>query len=81
MFKVMSTEILKFKKERNLPSRSLYGQTIVGYKSILSGNGDKWAIKRKIMSRVFAKANMGDVFDDCKPVALMQVREESLNRT
>ena len=33
---------------------------------VFSGNGIRWAVKRKIMSQFFAKTNMKELFNSCK---------------
>jgi len=73
LFKLFATDLTHFQKSEKLPSRSLFGEKIVGYNSILSGSGHKWAKKRTIMSKYFAKTNMGDIFELCKPVAVNRI--------
>ena len=66
MLKQCATDLKSFSKVDNLPNRSLFGQKIIGTNSILSGGGLRWAVKRKIMSRFFAKTNMKDMFNAAK---------------
>ena len=51
-------DVVNFIKVDHLPNRSLFGQRITGTYSILTGGGQEWAMKRKVMSSVFAKQNM-----------------------
>ena len=74
MIKLVTTDLNNFIKMDDLPNRSLYGQRIVGWNSILTGGGRNWAIKRKVMSKFFSKANMTDVFELCKPMMVNYVR-------
>ena len=67
ILKGVSTDLKQFKKFDGLPNRSLYGQRLVGKQSILSGNGLKWAVKRKVMIQFFAKTNLNTLFEACKP--------------
>ena len=67
MLKLVSTDLISFKKVAALPNRSLFGQKIIGTDSILSGGGLRWAVKRKCMSQFFAKNNMSELFKVCKP--------------
>ena len=80
MLKQCATDLKSFSKVDNLPNRSLFGQKIIGTSSVLSGGGLKWAVKRKIMSRFFAKTNMKDMFDAARPhmegVELRRWREQ-----
>ena len=74
MFKVVTSDLNSFSKLDDLPNRSLYGQRIAGWNSILTGGGHNWAIKRKVMSKFFAKANMTEAFELCKPLIQNYVR-------
>ena len=67
MLKQCATDLKSFSKVNNLPNRHLFGQKIIGTDSILSGGGLKWAVKRKVMSRFFAKTNMKEMFEAAKP--------------
>ena len=67
ILKDVTTDLKHFKKFDGLPNRSLYGQRLVGTESILSGNGLSWALKRKVMTKFFAKASMEELFNACKP--------------
>ena len=74
MFKVVTSDLNSFSKLDDLPNRSLFGQRIAGWNSVLTGGGHNWAIKRKIMSKFFAKANMSEAFEFCKPLMQSYVR-------
>eukprot|EP00116_Pleurobrachia_bachei_P005920 sb/3466182/ len=66
--KFIFSEVVNMKKVDHLPNRALFGQTITGYKSILTGNGQSWAIKRKVVSGFFAKQNMQNLFPHMAPL-------------
>jgi len=74
MIKAVTGDLKLFSKLDDLPNRSLYGQRIAGWNSILTGGGHNWGIKRKVMSKFFAKANMEAVFQRCKPLITNYVR-------
>ena len=74
VIRVVTTDLKIFNKLDDLPNRSLYGQRIAGWNSILTGGGHNWGIKRKVMSKFFAKANMEGVFERCKPLMTNYVR-------
>ena len=42
MFRVVTSDLKLFNKLDDLPSRSLFGQKIVGWDSVLSGGGHSW---------------------------------------
>ncbi|KAL5269158.1 hypothetical protein ACHWQZ_G002847 [Mnemiopsis leidyi] len=74
MFKVVTSDLNSFSKLDDLPNRSLFGQRIAGWNSVLTGGGHNWAIKRKVMSKFFAKANTSETFELCKPLIQNYVR-------
>ena len=67
ILKHLTTDLKNLSKLNDLPNRALYGQRIAGWNSLLTGGGTSWAIKRKIMSKFFAKASMDKVYSLCKP--------------
>ena len=66
ILKELATSIDVYRKAPDLPNRAIRGQKLIGTSSILSGNGKKWAIKRKHMSLFFSKTNMTALFPQCK---------------
>ena len=68
ILKLISQDVVSFTKVDHLPNRALFGQRITGTYSILTGGGQEWAIKRRIMSSFFAKQNMNVVFDRLTPL-------------
>jgi len=68
VLRLITTDIINFTKVDHLPNRSLFGQRITGTHSILTGGGQEWAVKRKVMSSFFAKTNMENIFTKCAPL-------------
>ena len=66
--KTIFSDVVNLKKVDHLPNRALFGQKITGYKSILTGNGQSWAVKRKVVSGFFAKQNMSSLFPHMAPL-------------
>ena len=67
LLRKVATNLEAFSKVDALPNRSLFGQKIIGTGSILSGNGLGWAVKRKVVSRLFTRINMRCMFEACRP--------------
>lgn len=66
--KVITQDVVNIVKVDHLPNRALFGQRITGTYSILTGGGQEWSIKRKIMSSFFAKQNMHTIFRASVPL-------------
>lgn len=57
------SNVIDFKKLNNLPNRNLYSEVVTGTRSFLTTTGGlPWALKRKMMSGFFTKANQKIVF-------------------
>ena len=67
ILKNIVTDLKSYIKHDGSPNRSFYGQKIIGTESVLSGNGLGWAIKRKVVTRFFAKTKISDLYYACKP--------------
>eukprot|EP00116_Pleurobrachia_bachei_P001797 sb/3462059/ len=59
--KQIFSNVENWTKVDHLPNRALFGQRITGLYSILTGGGQEWAIKRRIMTTFFHKQNMSSL--------------------